>query len=683
MAFSNSNSDEIVHLNVGGTKFTTSRQTLTWVAESFFTSMLSNRISTTRDDSGAVFIDRDPKLFAIILNYLRSRDVDLNDVDISILRHEAEYYAIGPLAVPINPKNHSEENVANNLSSSQENVPELSACNSSTGAAALSTCGNEETKLSAMCDSHSSASSTQTGDAAYSSKCLADPNNPTDMPFDQLSLSNASKNLKRKNYIDPITVRCVKAHHNWIAVAYAHFVTCYRMKYSCGWQLAFTSPYIEEVIERVALNAKVITSSQSENSNKMLAIAYGFQIRLWSITGNGTRTEIGIFDLHVPVDNLFFIGSQLVALSHTGRVGAWHSMTQHWQTQEVYPIASFDTAGSFLLLGCNNGAIYYIDMQKFPLRMKDNDLLVTELYRNPSNEVITAISVYLTPKTSLCGNWIEIAYGTSSGMVRVIVQHPETVGHGPQLFQTFTVHRSPVTKVMLSEKYLVSVCSEYNHVRTWSVTRFRGMISTQPGSTPLASFKIVSLENDDMQSSYSAANDCGPYGEQDDEQLFIQKVVPDIDRLYIRLSSTGKRVCTIKSNDGTMVSAFCVHECDGSNRMGSRPRRYMFTGHTSGAIQMWDLTTAMDLAVKGEPTSNESGGPSPCELVRLLDQFDLSHSDTSTPSFSSLYPSNFNQDKVTNASANSKLSSSLRNSKGDDKCVDSSSDYSKNIRDKH
>jgi hypothetical protein len=49
--------------------------------------------------------------------------------------------------------------------------------------------------------------------------------------------------------------------------------------------------------------------------------------------------------------------------------------------------------------------------------------------------------------SGLCGNWIEIAYGTSSGTVRVIVQHPETVGHGPQLFQTFTVHQSPVTKV--------------------------------------------------------------------------------------------------------------------------------------------------------------------------------------------------------------------------------------------
>ena len=63
------------------------------------------------------------------------------------------------------------------------------------------------------------------------------------------------------------------------------------------------------------------------------------------------------------------------------------------------------------------------------------------------------------------GNWIEIAYGTESGVVRIIVQHPETVyaaGHGPQLFQTFTVHRSPVIKVMLSEKHLIS-----GNVCTW------------------------------------------------------------------------------------------------------------------------------------------------------------------------------------------------------------------------
>ena len=30
------------------------------------------------------------------------------------------------------------------------------------------------------------------------------------------------------------------------------------------------------------------------------------------------------------------------------------------QVQDVVPITSYDTAGSFLLLGCNNGSVYYI-----------------------------------------------------------------------------------------------------------------------------------------------------------------------------------------------------------------------------------------------------------------------------------------------------------------------------------
>ena len=43
--------------------------------------------------------------------------------------------------------------------------------------------------------------------------------------------------------------------------------------------------------------------------------------------------------------------------------------------------------------------IVFVDMQKFPLRMKDNDLLVTELYKDPNEDMVTALSVYLTPKT--------------------------------------------------------------------------------------------------------------------------------------------------------------------------------------------------------------------------------------------------------------------------------------------
>ena len=66
------------------------------------------------------------------------------------------------------------------------------------------------------------------------------------------------------------------------------------------------------------------------------------------------------------VDALFFIGSQLVATGgHNngvvgGRVGVWNAVSQHWQTQDVNSITSYDSAGTFLLLGGVNGTINYI-----------------------------------------------------------------------------------------------------------------------------------------------------------------------------------------------------------------------------------------------------------------------------------------------------------------------------------
>ena len=186
--------------------------------------------------------------------------------------------------------------------------------------------------------------------------------------------------------------------------------------------------------------------------------------------------------------------------------------------------------------------------------------------------------------------------------------------------------------VSLTEKHLVSICSEFNHVRTWSVTRFRGMISTQPGSTPLASFKIVKIDALDSPISYSYGNDIGPFGERDNHQVFIQKVVPYTDQLFVRLSSTGKRICTIKSVDYSTITSFSVHECEGPTRLNSRPRRYLFTGHSNGTIQIWDLTTALEL----KPCDQTYlGGPSASEFVRLLDQCDLaSNSGFSTPTTS-------------------------------------------------
>uniref|UniRef100_A0A671KBJ7 BTB/POZ domain-containing protein KCTD3 n=1 Tax=Sinocyclocheilus anshuiensis TaxID=1608454 RepID=A0A671KBJ7_9TELE len=564
-------------------RFSTSRQTLTWVPDSFFSSLLSGRISTLKDETGAIFIDRDPSLFAPILNFLRTKELHPRSIDVHLLMHEAEFYGITPL------------------------VRKLQLCDELD----RSSCGN------VLFNGYLPPPGTQ--------QTLS-----TETKFSTiLDRQHVSERLILCPISDPGMVRIICGHHNWIAVAYAQFVVCYRVKESTGWQQVFTSPRLDWVIDRVALNAKVMGGSLGDN-DKMVAVASGTEIILWAICPDGNGNEIGVFSLHVPVEALFFVGNQLIATSHTGKVGVWNAVTKHWQNQDVVPINSYDTAGSFLILGCNNGSIYYIDVQKFPLRMKDNDLLVTELYRDPSEDAITALSVYLTPKTSDSGNWIEIAYGTSSGTVRVIVQHPETVGSGPQLFQTFSVHRSPVTKIMLSEKHLISVCADNNHVRTWTVTRFRGMISTQPGSTPLTSFKILSLDDIDGHGGCAAGTEIGPYGERDEQQVFIQRVVPDTDKLYVRLSSNGKRVCEVRSVDGTSITAFVVHECEGSSRIGSRPRRYLFSGHSNGSIQMWDLTTAMEIA--GKVDIKALGGPTEEELLELLDQCDLAL--TRTPDMS-------------------------------------------------
>ena len=64
----------------------------------------------------------------------------------------------------------------------------------------------------------------------------------------------------------------------------------------------------------------------------------------------------------------------------------------------------------------------------------------------------------------------------------------------PRHLSAFNKDRYSFIYQVLIRPPSVTVCSEFNHVRTWSVTRFRGMISTQPGPTPLSSFNVVSLE---------------------------------------------------------------------------------------------------------------------------------------------------------------------------------------------
>lgn len=60
----------------------------------------------------------------------------------------------------------------------------------------------------------------------------------------------------------------------------------------------------------------------------------------------------------------------------------------------------------------------------------------------------------------------------------------------------FEIRSTPLIHPEFASSTHPTVCSEFNHVRTWAVTRFRGVISTQPGSIPIASFHVAALDTD-------------------------------------------------------------------------------------------------------------------------------------------------------------------------------------------
>jgi len=57
-----------VTLNIGGQKFTTSKATLLQYKRSYFEELIGNQ----QGDSAEVFIDRDPALFGMVINFLRN-----------------------------------------------------------------------------------------------------------------------------------------------------------------------------------------------------------------------------------------------------------------------------------------------------------------------------------------------------------------------------------------------------------------------------------------------------------------------------------------------------------------------------------------------------------------------------------------------------------------------------------
>ena len=122
MAKLNKIQNDVVNLNIGGHKFTTSLQTLRSDPSSMLGVMFSGRHPIIKRDDGSIFIDRDGRYFYAILNYLRGTITSVEQLPedkliLSDLSTEAEYYQLQGLHKIINPnqkvfKLKDKENVA-------------------------------------------------------------------------------------------------------------------------------------------------------------------------------------------------------------------------------------------------------------------------------------------------------------------------------------------------------------------------------------------------------------------------------------------------------------------------------------------------------------------------------------------------------------------------------------------
>jgi hypothetical protein len=85
-----------IRLDVGGKQFTTSKSSLLRLEGTYFHAMLSSG-KWQPDEDGVYFIDRNPKHFDLILDFLRTGELSfkgLDEVAIEKLEKDLDYYMI-------------------------------------------------------------------------------------------------------------------------------------------------------------------------------------------------------------------------------------------------------------------------------------------------------------------------------------------------------------------------------------------------------------------------------------------------------------------------------------------------------------------------------------------------------------------------------------------------------------
>jgi hypothetical protein len=88
-----------IRLNIGGTIFVTSLDTMMLEQNTFFSAMFSEEFHQQPDQDGEYYVDRDPAYFPIILNHMRGVDVKkklagLHLWEKSLIQQEVEFYQI-------------------------------------------------------------------------------------------------------------------------------------------------------------------------------------------------------------------------------------------------------------------------------------------------------------------------------------------------------------------------------------------------------------------------------------------------------------------------------------------------------------------------------------------------------------------------------------------------------------